>query len=109
MVGFFFGKLDDPYERRNRLQKIVGDYNPTINGSQSDYWMKHFCWPVAIVDGEKRIPADFIKRHNLSTPVLGVVCPSHRPNFSSGIAPAMCGKRKAGGSPVKNPAATPGQ
>ena len=81
VVGFFFGKLDDPYERRNRLQKIVGDYNPTINGSQSDYWMKHFCWPVAIVDGEKRIPADFIKRHNLSTPVLGVVCPSYRPNF----------------------------
>lgn len=81
VIGFFFGKLNDPHERRTRLQKIVGDYNPTKNGAQADFWNRHFCWPTAIVDGEKRIPADFIRRHNLSQPVLGVVCPSYRPNF----------------------------
>jgi hypothetical protein len=81
VIGFFFGKLDDPHERRSRLHKIVGEYNPTSNGAQADFWKRHFCWPTAIVDGEKRIPPDFIKRHHLCTPVLGVICPAYRPNF----------------------------
>jgi len=81
VVGFFFGKLDDPHERRSRLNKIIGEYNPTLSGPQAEFWRRHFCWPTAIVDGEKRIPADFIRRHNLCTPVLGVVCPAYRPNF----------------------------
>lgn len=81
VVGFFFGKLDDPHERRSRLFRIVGDYNPTLEGSQADYWRRHFCWPTDIIDGERGIPPDFIKRHHLSRPLLGVVCPAYRPNF----------------------------
>lgn len=81
VVGFFFGKLDDPHERRTRLRKIVGDYNPTTSGNQASYWAKHFCWPNAVVDGAKHLPAEFIRRHNICTPVLGVVCPSYRSNF----------------------------
>jgi len=81
VVGFFYGKLDDPRERRNRLERIVNDYNPTLEGSQAEYWKKHFCWPVDIVQGERGIPPEFIQRHHLIRPMLGVVCPAYRPNF----------------------------
>jgi serine/threonine protein kinase len=81
VVAFFFGYVNDPGERRRRLEKILGAYNPTIGGAQADYWRKHFCWPVGIIDNDTALPADFIKRHNIFRPVLGVVVPVYRSNF----------------------------
>ena len=81
VVAFFFGQVNDPGERRRRIEKILGAYNPTIGGVQADYWRKHFCWPVGIVDNDAALPAEFIKRHNLFKPVLGVVVPAYRSNF----------------------------
>jgi len=81
VVAFFYGHVNDPGERRRRLEKILGPYNPTIGGAQADYWRKHFCWPVGIIDNDLTLPADFIKRHNIFRPVLGVVAPAYRSNF----------------------------
>ena len=81
VVAFFFGHVKDPGERRRRLEKIIGPYNPTIGGAQADYWRKHFCWPVGIIDNDLSLPAEFIKRHNIFRPVLGVVAPAYRSNF----------------------------
>lgn len=54
----------DP-QRRARLQKIVGDFNPTTDAAVGDYWKALFCWPTAIV----------IK------PEIGVVAPTYAANF----------------------------
>jgi len=81
VIAFFYGQLNDPSERRRRLEKILGAYNPTVGGAQADYWKKRFCWPVGVVDNDPSLPADFIKRHNLHRPVLGVVVPAYRSNF----------------------------
>ena len=81
VIAFFYGQLTDPSERRRRLEKILGAYNPTVGGAQADYWKKRFCWPVGVVDGDPSLPADFLKRHNLVRPVLGVVVPAYRGNF----------------------------
>ena len=52
--------------RRQRLDEILGAYNPTAAGqSCADYWRTLFCWPTAIV----------VK------PKLGVVAPVYPDNF----------------------------
>lgn len=54
----------DP-QRRARLQKIVGEYNPTTDPNVGDYWKGLFCWPTGIV----------VK------PEIGVVAPTYAANF----------------------------
>ncbi|HEX8465066.1 MAG TPA: hypothetical protein VF627_10665 [Abditibacterium sp.] len=54
----------DP-QRRARLQKIVGEFNPTNDPSVGDYWKNLFCWPTAVV----------IK------PEIGIVAPTYAVNF----------------------------
>jgi len=52
--------------RRQRLDEILGAYNPTAPGQACyEYWKTLFCWPTAIV----------VK------PVLGVVAPVYPKNF----------------------------
>ena len=81
VVAFFFGHLNDPQERRARLERILSAYNPTIGGAQAEYWKRHYCWPVGIVDSDPSLSAAFTKRHNLAQPLLGVVVPTYRSNF----------------------------
>lgn len=101
VVGFFFGQLDDRPERLRRLEKIIGSYNPTTGGAQAEHWLKHFCWPVGVVDGtQNKLPAEWLRRNNLHAPVLGVVAPVYRANFSSATALASCARKKASGSPA---------
>ena len=54
----------DP-QRRARLQKIVGEFNPTTDAAVGDYWKTLFCWPTAIV----------------THPETGVVAPTYAANF----------------------------
>jgi len=82
VVGFFHGQLKDRLERKRRLEKIIGDFNPTKSGAHAGYWRDRFCWPIAIVDSRgANLPDGFMRRNNLSEPLLGVVAPVYRPNF----------------------------
>ena len=62
VLAFFYGNLTDPAERRRRLEKILGAYNPTVGGAQADYWRKRFCWPVGVVDNDPNLPAEAARR-----------------------------------------------
>ena len=79
VVQFFNRKEDaDSCLNRERLEKILGVYNPTISettggakGSTdltAEYFRKLFCWPLALV----------------KSPEYGIVCPSYPPNFLFG-------------------------
>jgi hypothetical protein len=82
VIGFFHGHLNDRLERKRRLEKILGPFNPTRDGGQAGYWKAHFCWPVAIVDSRGvKVSDEFMRRHNLVEPILGVITPAYRPNF----------------------------
>jgi hypothetical protein len=80
VVAFYYGQLRDRLERADRLTRILTKYNPTI-GANGAYWLPYFCWPVGVVDGDRRVPADFVRRHGLVYPVLGVVTPAYREPF----------------------------
>ncbi|MCC9608613.1 hypothetical protein LOC68_09390 [Blastopirellula sp. JC732] len=54
----------DPH-RMQRLQAILGDYNPTTHSSTGDYFKDLFCWPTGIV----------------VQPKLGVLAPTYSSNF----------------------------
>lgn len=70
----------DP-ERMQRLQSILGKYNPTANPKDGAYWKQHFCWPTAIV----------------SQPTLGIVTPLYPNNFFFPKASGpFSGKEKTG-------------
>jgi len=83
VIGFFHTHLKDRLERKGRLEKIIGPFNPTREGApQASYWKSHFCWPMAIVDSRGvKFSNDFMRRHNLVEPVLGVIAPAYRSNF----------------------------
>jgi hypothetical protein len=81
VVGFLYGHQANPGERRTRLERILGPYNPTVGGSHAEIWKKHFCWPVGIICDDTALPPQFIQRNNLARPVLGVVAPAYRSNF----------------------------
>jgi len=81
VVGFLYGHQANPGERRSRLERILGPYNPTIGGAHAEIWKKHFCWPVGIISDDTSLPPQFVQRHNLARPVLGVVAPAYRRNF----------------------------
>jgi len=80
VVCFYFKGLKDRMERRRRLEKIIGPYNPTI-GPHGDYWKEHFCWPTHLIDGSPSIPQSFLARYNIIEPPLGVVTPAYRDTF----------------------------
>jgi len=80
VVGFFYGQLRDRLERVDRLNRILTKYNPTV-GTKGAFWAPYFCWPVGVIDGDRRVPADFVRRHGLVYPVLGVVTPAYREPF----------------------------
>ena len=79
VVCFFYSSLTDRPERRRRLEKIMGGYNPTT-GNNGDYWKTHFCWPTGIIDGEA-LPKVWLHRNNILDPPLAVVAPAYRKNF----------------------------
>jgi len=80
VVCFFFNGLQDRMERRRRLDKIIGSFNPTI-GQNGDYWKEHFCWPTHVIDGDISIPKSFLDKHNLLSPPLAIVAPAYRQSF----------------------------
>src|SRR6187399_1909035 len=67
VVCFFHTSLTDHRERRARLDRIVGNFNPTIGQPHGDFWKKHFCWPTGIIDSAKLPPA-FVSEHQIVTP-----------------------------------------
>ena len=80
VVCFFFRGLKDRMERRRRLEKIIGGFNPTT-GQHGDYWKEHFCWPTHLLDGDDSIPKDFLVKNNIIDPPLAVVAPAYRSTF----------------------------
>lgn len=80
VIGFFHGQLRDRLERVDRLNKILTKYNPTTD-RHGGYWSPYFCWPTGIIDGDPRIPQEFLRAHGLVSPVLGVTAPVYRPAF----------------------------
>ncbi len=93
----FFNKPEDANSPciRDRLEKIIGLYNPTLSEEKggamgsteqtADYFAKLFCWPVALVQ----------------SPEFGIVCPAYPPNFffgkksvKAGVQLDMAGKDK---------------
>jgi hypothetical protein len=80
VVAFFYGHLRDRMERVDRLTRILTKYNPTV-GPNGGYWLPYFCWPVGVVDGDRRVPLEFVRQHGLVYPVLGVVTPAYRQPF----------------------------
>ena len=81
VVCLYYGKLSDRAERRNRLDRILYDFNPTRDGVQADYWRNHYCWPTGVVDGNQTLPHHFVTRHNLVNPVLGIVTPVYSSDY----------------------------
>jgi serine/threonine protein kinase len=79
VVLFFYAGLEDRYERRIRLERILSGYNPT-NGNNGDYWKSHFCWPSGLLDGET-LPSAWLAKYNLLDPPLAVIAPCYRDNF----------------------------
>lgn len=50
VVAFFHNAAVDS-DREERLQKVIGSYNPTRDGqAHAEYWRQVFCWPTAMVD-----------------------------------------------------------
>jgi hypothetical protein len=80
VICFFFNGLTDRSERRRRLENILGKFNVTT-GKNGEYWKRHFCWPVAILDGDPSIPKLFLAQNNIIDPPLAVVSPAYRKNF----------------------------
>lgn len=81
VVCFFFSSLSDRQERRRRIEKILGNYNPTANAATADYWKTHFCWPTALLDGDGALPKNFLRANNILDPPLAVIAPAYRKNF----------------------------
>lgn len=48
-VCLFKDRRDDPH-RLDRLQAILGKYNPTIDSATGEYWRTLFTWPLGIVE-----------------------------------------------------------
>lgn len=80
VVCFFLQGLMDRDERRRRLEKIIGGFNPTI-GSHGDYWREHFCWPTHLIDRDASIPKAFLRQYRIIDPPLAVVSPAYRNTF----------------------------
>lgn len=53
VVAFFHDKSHDQ-QREERLQAVIGTYNPTLTGrAHAEYWRELLCWPTHIVDHDK--------------------------------------------------------
>jgi len=80
VICFFMAGLEDRFERRRRIEKILSGFNPTT-GANGDFWKKYFCWPTHLVDGDRAIPKTFLKEHQIVDPPLAVVSPTYRSTF----------------------------
>src|SRR5262249_53262726 len=65
--------------RRDRLEAIIGKYNPTTDSETGKYFRELFCWPTAIV----------------TAPQFGVLCPTYSKNYFFASGP-FAGKEKEG-------------
>src|SRR5260221_936395 len=65
--------------RRDRLDAIIGKYNPTVDGDSGKYFRDLFCWPSAIV----------------TAPQFGVLAPTYSKNYFFASGP-FTGKEKEG-------------
>lgn len=65
--------------RKMRLDKVLQQYNPTLDPQTGDYWKQLFCWPSAIV----------------TAPRLGIVAPTYPGNYFFKSGP-WSGKEKEG-------------
>ena len=74
-----FFKDQSDRTRVSRLEAVLGRYNPTTDAATGEYWKTLFCWPTAIV----------------TTPRLGVMCPTYPGNFFFKEGP-WSGKEKEG-------------
>lgn len=79
VVCFFKAEKPDP-TRRNRLEAVIGKFNPTTQNN-GEYWKRLFCWPTAIVQSPER--------------GLGIMCPTYPKNFFFDDGPWK-GKEKEG-------------
>ena len=70
---------DDATMRRRRLEKILGEFNPTIGDRSASYWKELFCWPIGIVE----------------KPSLGILCRAYPKNYFFSSGP-LKGKEKQG-------------
>lgn len=80
VVQFFHDQsaAQDP-QRLKRLEKVLGEFNPTLDSRTGAYWKKLFCWPTGVV----------VK------PQLGVVAPAYPSNYFFATGPFK-GKEKEG-------------
>lgn len=78
-VVCFFKDQNQDINRINRLEAIIGKFNPTLDPLTGDYWKTLFCWPTAIV----------------ISPQLGVMAPSYPKDYFFETGPFK-GKEKEG-------------
>ena len=60
-----FFKDQSDASRRLRLDKVLQNYNPTLDSQTGDYWRQLFCWPAAII----------------TSPSLGIMTPTYPDNY----------------------------
>ena len=77
VVCFFREKPDN--QRIQRLEAVIGRFNPTTDPTTGEYWKKLFCWPTAVV----------------TQPRLGVLAPKYPGNYFFAAGPWK-GKEKKG-------------
>lgn len=80
VVAFFKDKQD--YIAKERLENIIGKYNPTNDPDTNlaSYWSNLYCWPTKIVTGDK----------------LGIIAPTYQNYFKFETGQFTKGKDKTG-------------
>jgi len=81
VVGLYRQDICDYADRRSRLDKVLGTFNPTWGSAHAEFWAEHFCWPTALLDAHCGIPSAFLRAHHLHDPPLGLVAPVYPSNF----------------------------
>ncbi|MBU1625907.1 serine/threonine-protein kinase [bacterium] len=66
VVAFYRRPQDYNYSTKDRLENIVGNFNPTTDSATGKYWENLYCWPTKVVDDGKR---------------LGIVAPAYQEHF----------------------------
>lgn len=78
VICFYHG-ITDYAERRQRLERVINDYNP-IKASNGQFWQDYFCWPTDIIEHSPNL-APFLAANGLPAVTLGLTAPAYRPNF----------------------------
>jgi hypothetical protein len=81
-VVAFFHDANVDVRREERLEKVIGEFNPTFPGKpNADYWRELFCWPTDLAEHPDR--------------GLGIVLPTYPELFFFREGP-LKGKEKSG-------------